>query len=103
MERLREGDGRRPHKFPQGAPSDALAWRCGACGQIVNEMQPDTPCSINWRGVPPLLAEAADEIERLRAELTRLRGELEGAERDSYDLGWADGYTAARDDADGQP
>lgn len=50
-------DGGRPHRFPkppagEEMPGDELiAWRCAACGAIVNEYRPEKvePCPIDWR------------------------------------------------------
>lgn len=45
---------RRPHRFPprETWPNDdpeCIAWKCYACGEWVSELQPRTPCCVDWR------------------------------------------------------
>lgn len=45
------GDGRRPHRFPPGAPAEVLAWVCAACGEVIPEFgrAEPTDCPVDWR------------------------------------------------------
>jgi hypothetical protein len=48
----RHHDGRHPHRMSQGAAAcDAglIAWECQACGEVVSEYKPRTPCPVDWR------------------------------------------------------
>lgn len=51
-------DTTRPHRMPPSALKEIgelIAWKCDACGAIINETRPTSPCPIDWRGTDPNL------------------------------------------------
>jgi hypothetical protein len=73
-------DGSWPHDG-RGCPPDwdVFAWKCGACGEWINESRPRTQCPIDWRNATPtpdvmlawLLANVGDDIDQLMINVGR--------------------------------
>ena len=57
------GDGYLPHRFPEDAPAEVIAWKCQACGEVIREMYgPTTTCPVDWRPRNHHVVAVADQI-----------------------------------------
>lgn len=72
VDRLRARNTEMPHRYPSPPPDgDAIYFRCAACDQML-DIRDRSRCTVDWRA-PYLEHQAADEIERLRAEVEDLK------------------------------
>ena len=63
LDKAADGDGRMPHRFPEGAPSEVVSWACGECATVIREAYgPTTTCPVDWRPRDPHALRVAEAI-----------------------------------------